>query len=251
MAGAEKLKRTIGEAFYNKFNVIPMEGYGATELSPAVSMGIPDFVSETDSERQVGYKEGKVGHPLPGVAVKIVDPDTFNMLSTDEEGLLLVKGPNVMKGYLNDLEKTKEVIKDGWYVTGDIATVDKDGFLCITDRLSRFSKIAGEMVPHIKIEETILNILDTAEPVCAVTSLADEKRGERLVVLYKGDINIEELWKKLNETSLPKLWIPREKSFYKVEDIPLLGSGKFDLKKIKVMAQEIAKEKEARNDEVS
>lgn len=240
-AGAEKLKQAVSQAFKEKFDVIPYEGYGATELSPIVAMGIPDYVSEEGRIRQVGFKEGKVGHPIPGVAAKVVNPDTFELLPFDSEGLLLIKGPNVMQGYLNNQEKTNEVIKDGWYITGDIATIDKDGFICITDRLSRFSKIGGEMVPHVKVEEKILEILDAVEPICAVSSVEDEKRGERLAVLYTGDIDIQKLWEELNASDLPKLWIPKKEDFYQVGEIPVLGSGKLDLKSIKNIAVNLSK----------
>jgi acyl-[acyl-carrier-protein]-phospholipid O-acyltransferase/long-chain-fatty-acid--[acyl-carrier-protein] ligase len=240
VTGAEKLKKSIVDAFYQKFDVTPLEGYGTTELSPIVSLGIPDYISKDEHIRQVGYKEGKVGHPLPGVAVKAVDPDTFNTLPTGQEGLILVKGANVMMGYLKDEEKTKEVIKNGWYITGDIGTIDDDGFVCITDRLSRFSKIGGEMVPHIKVEELIQEAIGAQEPACAVTSVSDEKKGEKLVVLYKGEIDVDNLWKKLNAQEMPKLWIPKRECFYKIEEIPLLGSGKFDLKKIKELAQKFS-----------
>jgi acyl-[acyl-carrier-protein]-phospholipid O-acyltransferase/long-chain-fatty-acid--[acyl-carrier-protein] ligase len=145
-----------------------------------------------------------------------------------------------MLGYLKDDEKTKEVIKDGWYVTGDIAKIDDDGFVCITDRLSRFSKIGGEMVPHIKVEELIQEDIGTNETMCVVTSTSDEKKGERLVVLYKGDINIDNIWKTLNESNIPKLWIPKKEAFYKIEEIPILGSGKVDLKKVKEIANKLS-----------
>lgn len=240
IAGAEKLKSSLSKSFHEKFGIAPYEGYGATELSPVVSMGFPDYVDEKESRRQVGYKEGKVGHPIPGVAVKIVNPDTFETLPFDEEGLLLVKGPNVMIGYLNQPEKTEEVLKNGWYVTGDIATIDNEGFICITDRLSRFSKIGGEMVPHIKIEEKILELSEAIEPICAITSVPDEKKGERLIVLYRGEIDIQKLWENLNATDLPKLWIPKREDFHSVDEIPMLGSGKLDLKQIKLMASELA-----------
>ena len=240
VTGAEKLKKSIADAFYEKFHVIPLEGYGATELSPIVSIGVPDYISEAEHIKQKGYKEGTVGHPLPGVAVKVVDPDTYQTLPPDTEGLLLVKGSNVMLGYLKDDKKTKEVIKDGWYVTGDIAKIDDDGFVCITDRLSRFSKIGGEMVPHIKVEELIQEIVGTSDPACVVTSVTDEKKGERLIVLYKGDVNIGDVWKALNEREIPKLWIPKREAFYKVEEIPLLGSGKVDLKKVKELASKFS-----------
>ncbi|HCR72349.1 MAG TPA: acyl-[ACP]--phospholipid O-acyltransferase, partial [Anaerolineae bacterium] len=236
--GAEKLKTSLSQAFFKKFGVVPFEGYGTTELSPVVAMAVPDYISHDERIKQVGYKEGKVGHPIPGVAAKIVNPDTFETLPFNSEGLLLIKGPNVMLGYLNNPEKTAEVLRDGWYVTGDIAVIDEDGFICITDRLSRFSKIGGEMVPHIKVEEEILNVLEAIEQVCAVTSVPDEKRGERLVVLYQGEVDVQALWEKLNEGGLPKLWIPKREDFYQVPGIPVLGTGKLDLKSIKNMASE-------------
>ena len=145
-----------------------------------------------------------------------------------------------MKGYLNKPDKTAEVIKDGWYITGDIATIDEDGFIHITDRLSRFSKIGGEMVPHIKIEENIMEIIGATEPVCTITAVNDEKKGERLVVLHSIDIDVDEVWRALSEKGLPNLWIPRKDNFYKVDTIPVLGSGKIDLKKVKEIAQQLS-----------
>ena len=134
-----------------------------------------------------------------------------------------------MKGYLNQPEKTREVIKDGWYTTGDIAQMDEDGFMTITDRLSRFSKIAGEMVPHIKIEEVIYKVLNTTEQVCVVASVPDSKRGERLVVLCLPSVDIPSLIEKLKSSGIPNLWMPAADSFHTIENIPLLGSGKLDL----------------------
>lgn len=240
IAGAEKLKQQLSGAFYEKFHVVPFEGYGATELSPIVSAGFPDYIDAKSMVTQIGYKAGKVGQPIPGVAVKTVDPDTCALKGVNEEGLLLVKGANVMKGYLNNPDKTAEVIKDGWYITGDIAAIDEDGFIHITDRLSRFSKIGGEMVPHIKIEENIMEILGATEPVCAVTAVSDEKKGERLVVLHSIVFDIDEMWGALSKKGLPNLWIPRKDNFYKVDSIPVLGSGKIDLKKVKEIARQLA-----------
>lgn len=240
VVGAEKLKQGVTEAFYNKFGATPLEGYGCTELSPIVSLCIPSYIHPKGKLVQVGNKPGTVGHPIPGVAAKIVHPETFERLAPGQEGLLLIKGPNVMKGYLNNPEKTAEVIKDGWYVTGDIATVDEDGFIAITDRLSRFSKIAGEMIPHIKIEEEIHDCLSAEGMVATVTAVPDDAKGERLVVLYTGAIDVDALWRKLNERSLPKLWIPKKECFYQIEALPLLGSGKLDLKKVKQLAVECA-----------
>ena len=238
VVGAEKLKEALAKAFEEKFGVIPFEGYGATELSPIVTVGFPDYVIDK-TERQVGYKFGKVGHPIPGVAVKVVDPDTFETKGPNEDGLLLVKGANVMKGYLNNPSKTSEVIKDGWYITGDIATIDDDGFIKITDRLSRFSKIGGEMVPHIKVEENIMEALGAVDPVVAVTSVADEKKGEKLIVLHGVDIDVEAVCESLTRKGIPNLWIPKKDAFFKVETIPILGTGKIDLKRVKALAGEL------------
>ena len=151
MTGAEKLPDRLAAAFEERFGIRPLEGYGCTECSPAVAVNTLDFRSA--GFRQVGGKRGKIGHPLPGVSVRIADPDSMQPAPTGQPGLLLVRGPNVMQGYLARPEKTAEVLNDGWYVTGDIAAIDQDGFLQITDRLSRFSKIGGEMVPHIRVEE--------------------------------------------------------------------------------------------------
>jgi acyl-[acyl-carrier-protein]-phospholipid O-acyltransferase/long-chain-fatty-acid--[acyl-carrier-protein] ligase len=236
IAGAEKMKKSAAYTFYEKFGVHPLEGYGCTELSPVISVNRPDVSVEGTVQR--GTKKGSVGRPLPGVTVKAADIGTAEDLGTGKEGLLLVKGVNVMKGYLNNKEKTEEAIKDGWYNTGDIGSLDEDGFITITDRLSRFSKIGGEMVPHIKVEDAINEILSPDKIVCVVTSVPDSKKGERLVVLHTElDMRIDELWEKLNETDIPKLWIPKKDSFKKIDEIPMLGSGKIALKKIKELAQ--------------
>jgi acyl-[acyl-carrier-protein]-phospholipid O-acyltransferase/long-chain-fatty-acid--[acyl-carrier-protein] ligase len=206
-------------------------------MAPVVSVNTPDV--EEGRERQAGLKPGTAGHPIPGVAVKILDPDTGKTLPSGKEGVLLVRGPNRMIGYLGDPEKTNEVFRDGWYVSGDIASIDDDGFIRITDRLSRFSKIGGEMVPHIKVEEEINRIL--GEPSCVVTAAPDEQKGERLVVLYAHkEVTPQDLWDQLRQTDLPKLWIPRRENLYSVDAIPLLGTGKVDLKQVKIMAMELA-----------
>src|SRR5271170_3459567 len=161
IAGAEKLPERVALAFEDRFGVRPLEGYGATECSPVIAVNTKDY--RAPGFRQVGAKRGHIGHPLPGISVRIVDPETRERLPVGAPGLLLVRGPNVMKGYLGKPEKTAEVLQDGWYVTGDIATEDEDGFLAITDRMSRFSKIGGEMVPHIKIEEKLHEIADATD----------------------------------------------------------------------------------------
>lgn len=157
IAGAERLRPDTAEEFRNKFGVELLEGYGCTEMSPVVSVNIPDV--EHDKVRQTGFKPGTVGHPIPGVAVKVVDPENGEDLPSGAEGLLLVKGPNLMLGYLGEPELTRRAVKDGWYSTGDIASVGEDGFIRIVGRISRFSKLAGEMVPHVRVEEEVSRAL--------------------------------------------------------------------------------------------
>ena len=241
IVGAEKLKDRIADAFEEKFHIRPLEGYGATELAPVASINIPDV--DLGGVHQVGHKEGSVGHPLPGVATKVIDPDTNQQVPNGQPGLLLIKGPNVMLGYLGKPEKTAEVLQDGWYNTGDIVVTDKDGFIKITDRLSRFSKIGGEMVPHLAVEEAFHTALKKPEQVLAIASVPDEKRGERLVVLYTPDAGpVEELQKILAESELPNLWKPGNDSYFQIEALPMLGSGKLDLKGLKERATQLAGE---------
>lgn len=240
IVGAERLRKPVAVAFKEKYGLDLLEGYGCTEMSPVVSVNIPDVHDR--KELQTGTKPGTVGHPIPGISVKVVDPETRETLSCGKEGLLLVKGPNQMLGYLGQAEKTKEVIKEDWYCTGDIALIDEDGFIQITDCLSRFSKIGGEMVPHIKIEEAINEIL--GDPACVVSAVPDKQKGERLIVLYTNkEIMPEALWVALGNRELPKLWIPKQENFYCVEAIPTLGTGKTDLRRVKALALEMAQER--------
>jgi acyl-[acyl-carrier-protein]-phospholipid O-acyltransferase/long-chain-fatty-acid--[acyl-carrier-protein] ligase len=233
VVGAEKLREPIARMFREKYGVELMEGYGCTETAPVIAANAPDLRGERRSQ------PGTVGRPLPGISAQIVDRDTFEPLPAGSEGLLLVKGRNVMMGYLHDPERTRQVLRDGWYVTGDIATIDTEGFIRLTDRLSRFSKIAGEMVPHLKIEEAISDILGESS-TCVVTAVPDETKGERLVALYTSTgTPPESLWSRLCDSSLPKIWIPKRDSLYPVETIPLLGTGKVDLRAVKGLALEL------------
>jgi acyl-[acyl-carrier-protein]-phospholipid O-acyltransferase/long-chain-fatty-acid--[acyl-carrier-protein] ligase len=239
MAGAEKLPARVSEAFEDHFGIRPLEGYGCTECSPVVSVNTADF--RAASFRQVGAKRGSIGHPLPGISVRTVDPETGAVLPLNQPGLLLVRGPNVMRGYLNKPEKTAEVLQDGWYNTGDIATIDEDGFVRITDRLSRFSKIGGEMVPHINIEDKLQEIAGTPEQVFVVTAIPDEKKGERLIVLHTlDDAALKEVLAKFAEADLPALWRPRPDQFRRIEAMPYLGTGKLDLRRVKELGNELA-----------
>jgi acyl-[acyl-carrier-protein]-phospholipid O-acyltransferase/long-chain-fatty-acid--[acyl-carrier-protein] ligase len=235
IAGAEKLRGPIADAYQEKFGATILEGYGCTELAPVVAVNVPDVLD--GAEKQIGHKPGTVGHPIPGVVGRIVDPENGRPLAYGEAGLLLIKGPNVMLGYLHQPDLTAQAIQDGWYSTGDIAALDEDGFIRITDRISRFSKIGGEMVPHMKVEEVINAALGGI--AAAVTALPDTQRGEKLVAFYvQNGVAREDLWDKLNQSELPKLWIPKRENLHAIDALPLLGSGKVDLKKIKAMAQE-------------
>ncbi|MBF0569458.1 MAG: MFS transporter [Candidatus Omnitrophica bacterium] len=236
VVGAEKLKTSVAQAFQDKFGVPPLEGYGCTELSPVVSLNLPDYQGPEGVQK--AQKRGTIGQPLPGIAVRIVDPDSSQPLRAGQQGLLLVKGANVMRGYLNQAKKTAEVISEGWYRTGDIAFLDEDGFITITDRLSRFSKIGGEMVPHVRVEDAIQTALGAAEQVCAVAAVPDEKKGEKLVVLHTVELDLAKLIDGLKSAGLPNLWIPGGEMFFKIDALPLLGSGKLDLGAIKAMALE-------------
>jgi acyl-[acyl-carrier-protein]-phospholipid O-acyltransferase/long-chain-fatty-acid--[acyl-carrier-protein] ligase len=235
MTAAEKLPERVASAFEERFGIRPLEGYGCTECSPAVAVNTHDFRSA--GFRQVGAKRGKIGHPLPGMSVRIVDAETFAPRATGEPGLLLVRGPNVMPGYLGHPEKTAEVLRDGWYTTGDIAVIDEDGFLQITDRLSRFSKIGGEMVPHIRIEDTLHGLAGGTEQSFVVTAVPDDRKGERLVVLHKlGEPQLRACLEKFAQCDLPNLWKPRAELFFHVDSFPQLGSGKLNLQKVREIA---------------
>ncbi|MHC4616504.1 MAG: acyl-[ACP]--phospholipid O-acyltransferase [Planctomycetota bacterium] len=235
VVGAEKLTKDVADSFERKFGIRPVEGYGATELSPVVSLNLED--TKIGGVYQVGNKPGAVGHPIPGVAVKIVDIETGEPVAVDRQGLLMVKGPNLMLGYLNMGKETAEAVKGGWYNTGDVAKVDEDGFLTLTDRLWRFSKIGGEMIPHAAVEQAYLDALGTDEQVVAVTSVPGLKKSEDLVVLYlerAGDA--DKLHRIISESSLPNIFKPRRDNYIKIESMPVLGSGKLDVMRLREIA---------------
>ena len=239
VVGAEKLPGTLSDAFESRFGIRPSEGYGTTELSPLVSVNVPASRSSTD---ETDSREGSIGQPVPGVSARIVHPETREPVPIGGEGMLEIAGPNVMLGYLDDEKKTAEVLRDNWYITGDIARIDTEGFIHITGRQSRFSKIAGEMVPHVRVEEEIQLILggtDAEEQLVVVTSVPDERKGERLIVVHLPTaISSDDICTRLREAGLPNLWVPATNSFLEVESLPLLGSGKTDLKGLQQLALE-------------
>ena len=242
VVGAEKMPTDLFEAFEKKFGVRPVEGYGTTEMSPLVSVNIPP--SRSKAKFQPDRAEGSVGRPMPGISAKILSPDDGTEMGTGEDGLLLVTGPNVMRGYAGQEDLTAKAVVDGWYSTGDIAHVDADGFLHITGRLSRFSKIGGEMVPHVRIEEELVKLLcegdeDDQLRVC-VTAVPCEKKSEKLIVLHTATPRtVDELRDGLKAAGLPNLFIPSADGFHEVNEIPMLGTGKLDLKGVKELALEL------------
>jgi acyl-[acyl-carrier-protein]-phospholipid O-acyltransferase/long-chain-fatty-acid--[acyl-carrier-protein] ligase len=243
IGGAEKLPRSLVEAWEKKFGHRPVEGYGTTELSPVVGVNVPSTRQHDDF--QPSLKEGTIGRALPNMAVKVIDVETGESLPPNTPGMLMVKGPCVMKEYLNQPERTAEVLQDGWYRTGDVAQIDEEGFISITGRMTRISKIGGEMVPHVLIEEEIYRIAQAGQeepekPMFAVAGVPDEKKGEKLVVLHTEiQMSPEQICKKLSERGLPTLWLPAPSSFRQVEEIPVLGTGKLDIKVVQEMTRDL------------
>ncbi|GAB5402993.1 MAG: hypothetical protein Aurels2KO_12240 [Aureliella sp.] len=247
VVGAEKMPMTLFDEFEQRFGCRPIEGYGATELSPVVSVNIPPSRATSG---QPAVREGSVGKPFDGLEARVVSVDDDTPLPTGEAGLLEIRGPSVMQGYWKQPELTAAVMHDDWYRTGDMAKIDEDGFIHITGRMSRFSKIGGEMVPHIQIEEQLAlqlapeqaQLADDDEESAlqvAVTAVPDAKRGERLIVLYTPqDASPEELIKGLVAAGLPNLYLPTPESFLRVDEIPVLGTGKLDLAGIRKTAEQ-------------
>ena len=249
IAGAERVPSELCEEFEKKFGLRPVEGYGTTELAPVAAVNIP-YSRQASKDFQIETKEGTVGRPMPNCSARVTDLDTGEQLGPNQAGMLWISGPNVMKGYLNREDATAEVLNDGWYKTGDMAIIDDDGFIQITGRLSRFSKIGGEMVPHLKIEEVLCRTLDSTPDddsddhlLVAVTAVPDTKKGERLIVLYTvKDATAETMQKALKDDGLPNIFIPSADSFFLVDSLPLLGTGKLDLRGIKTKALELCGE---------
>ena len=238
--GAEKLQLRVAEMFEKRFGIRPLEGYGATELSPVCALSLPNV--EVDNLTEIGHKEDRLGRVLPGMAMKIVHPETDEILPPGDEGLIFVKGPNVMCGYLNKPELTESVIRDGWYNTGDIGMMDTDGFFAITGRLARFSKLGGEMISHGAIEKALQDALELTPEQLAVVAIKDDRKGEKLCVLHTAPNltkdTIQEMLKKLD---IPNLWKPNLQNWNYIEQLPLLGAGKLNYKEMKEFASSAAK----------
>jgi acyl-[acyl-carrier-protein]-phospholipid O-acyltransferase/long-chain-fatty-acid--[acyl-carrier-protein] ligase len=238
VSGAEKLPRELYDGFLQKFGIEIMQGYGLTETSPVANINQPNPpLSTSTAAAQEGKRLGSVGRMLPGMTARIVDPDTLAERPVTETGLLLFRGPNIFGGYLKDEEKTRAALRDGWFVTGDLARFDEAGFLHIEGRLSRFSKIGGEMVPHGMVEQKLAEVFDLDQsegPRVAVVGIPDAAKGEALVLLTTLELGADQIRDKLVAAGLPNLWVP--KIVRRVEKIPMLGTGKLDLKGCKDLA---------------
>jgi acyl-[acyl-carrier-protein]-phospholipid O-acyltransferase / long-chain-fatty-acid--[acyl-carrier-protein] ligase len=235
IAGAEKLPLDLARKFEERFGKKVFEGYGLTETAPVVSVNLPEPMPDVEPTSRLG----SVGRMAPGIAAEIREPETARKLSLNETGMLWLRGVNIFEGYLHDPKQTVKILRDGWLKTGDIGRFDEDGFLYIEGRLSRFSKIGGEMVPHEAIEGRIVDLLRLTgrdERPLAIVGVQDEAKGEALVLLSAVDINLGELRKKLHEAGVPNLWIP--KYIQRVQAIPVLASGKLDLKKCQELADQ-------------
>lgn len=234
IVGAEKLRSVTADEFYDKFGVSVKQGYGTTELSPVVAVN-----PEDDLVIGKGNKPETVGFVIPGTSAKIVDVEHGNECEPGEIGRVLLYGPSVMKGYLGDEELTERSFVDGWYDTNDIGSLDDDRYLGITDRLARFSKIGGEMVSHLKIEEVIFESTGVDKSV-AVTGLQDDKKGEQLVVLCCRDlIKAKHARDIIEQSSLANINKPKPENYFEVDQLPLLGSGKLDIMGVKSMAKNL------------
>ena len=238
ITGAEKLPLDLASSFQERFGMRVFEGYGLTETAPVVSVNLPEPEPKNPGDPvQPSSRSGSVGKMAAGIAAEIREPETDEKLSLHDSGILWLRGPNIFEGYLDDPARTAEVLRGGWFKTGDIGRFDEDGFLYIEGRLSRFSKIAGEMVPHELIEEKIAGALqlDSQNERClAIVGVPDEVKGEALVLLSAMQIDLPKLRAQLKDAGVPNLWIP--KTIRPVDAIPVLASGKLDLKRCQELA---------------
>lgn len=230
LCGADKCPEALRDGFMEKHGIVLYEGYGATECSPVISANCPGL-----------NRPGSVGKPIQDVQVRIEHYETGEECSPGEDGRILVKGENVMKGYFNDFEQTSLHIRRGWYDTGDMGNIDEDGYLWHVGRLKRFVKIGGEMVSMVKIE-SVLEKLMPENAQCCVVEVPDAIKGAKIVAVVTTEIDQKAASKKMAE-NLPKIAIP--KIFHIMEELPKMGSGKIDFRTItEITRSQLASEKE-------
>jgi acyl-[acyl-carrier-protein]-phospholipid O-acyltransferase/long-chain-fatty-acid--[acyl-carrier-protein] ligase len=242
VAGSEKLPEDLHRGFLERFHIDILEGYGLTEASPVTNVNQPHPPMTTaTASPQSGKQMGAVGRLLPGITARIVDPDSGREAGVGERGLLWLKGANIFGGYLGEPGTAAAAFTDGWFRTGDLASFDEAGFLTIAGRLSRFSKIGGEMVPHGWLEEKLverLGIDADSDPAVVVVGVPDPSRGESLTLVTTRVESLEVLREHLMAAGMPNLWIPR--SIVRVERIPVLGTGKIDFQACQALARDKA-----------
>lgn len=249
VAGAEKLRPEIRESFKLKFGKDIYEAYGCTELSPLATLNAPNVLLDDFLTMSKCNDNSSIGQAIPGAVSAIIDPETNEFLPQGSEGMIVITGPQVMNGYLDDPKKTSEVIfeKDGrrWYKTGDKGTHTPDGFVQILGRYSRFAKLGGEMISLTAVELRLAEtkLLDGME--FAITAIPDSVKGERIVLLVNGECNVEDLSRNIRKSGIPPLMIPG--SVFRVESIPKLGSGKWDFTNMKKMAIQLMEESGGKN----
>lgn len=240
IAGAEKLNPSVRDDFKSKFNQPIYEGYGTTEVAPVASTNLPDMLDDSDWCLLTFNRIGTVGLPLPGTAFKIVDPQTLSELPINTEGMVLVGGTQVMRGYLKNPEKTAAVlIPEGditWYITGDKGRLDEDGYLTIVDRYSRFAKIGGEMISLSAVESALSRVINTETVDIMAVAVLDEKRGEKIVILHTGTIDAKTVRENLSAAGVSNLYFPAE--YLPLVELPKLGSGKKDYSTAKKLAEQ-------------
>lgn len=217
-AGAEPVKASTRETYMEKFGLRILEGYGVTETAPVISINTPMY-----------NKSGTVGKIMPGMEYKLEA-----VPGVDEGGRLYVRGPNVMAGYLRaENPGVLETLPDGWHDTGDIVTIDQDGFVVIRGRAKRFAKIAGEMVSLAAVEE-LAGELWPGE-LSAVASIPDAKKGEKLILFTEAEgATRPDFMKFAKAKKAMDLMIPAE---VRVGKVPLLGTGKVDFVGVKNLAE--------------
>ena len=245
IAGAEKLRPEMRETFKLKFGKDIYEGYGCTELTPLATLNAPNVLLDDFLTMEKCSDNSSIGMSVPGAICAIIDPETNEFLPNGEEGMLVVTGPQVMKGYLKDKEKTDAVVIniDGrrWYKTGDKCKLTPDGFVQILGRYSRFAKLGGEMISLTAVELRIAESKVMDECEYAVTAVPDSAKGEKIVLLVKGNVNAEDVSRNLRKAGIPPLMQPG--AVFVVDNIPKLGSGKWDFNGMKKMALELVEKK--------
>lgn len=246
VAGAEKLRPEMREAFKLKFGKDIYEAYGCTELSPLATLNAPNVLLDDFLTMGKCNDTSSIGMAIPGCVSAIIDPETNEFLSPNDEGMIVVSGPQVMKGYLKDPEKTANVVfeKDGrrWYKTGDKGTHTPDGFVQILGRYSRFAKLGGEMISLTAVELRLAETKLLEGMEFAITAVPDSVKGERIVLLVNGECDVEELSRNIRKSGIPPLMIPG--SVFRVPSIPKLGSGKWDFTNMKKLAMELMEGKQ-------